>query len=107
MNCLHLFRTKNKLESHNKVYENKDIGGVAMHSEGTKVLEINQYQKCDKASYITHADLESLTKKMDGCKNNSEKPFITKVGEHIPCGYLISMIWTYDGSENNCRQILR
>ena len=33
MNCLHLFRTNNKLESHKKVSENTDFCGVVMPSE--------------------------------------------------------------------------
>ena len=41
LNCLHSFRTKNKLESHKKVCENKDFCNVIMPSEDTKILEIN------------------------------------------------------------------
>ena len=33
LNCLHLFRIKNKLESHKKVCENKYFCGVGMPSE--------------------------------------------------------------------------
>ena len=44
LNCLHSFRTKNKLESHIKVYENKDFCNVVMPSENTKTLEFNQYR---------------------------------------------------------------
>ena len=29
------------------------------------------------------------------------KPSVTKVGEHFPCGYSMSTIWTFDGKENN------
>ena len=42
-NCLYSFRTKNKLELHGKVCENKDFCGVVMPSEDTKILEFNQY----------------------------------------------------------------
>ena len=43
-----------------------------MPSEDTKILEFNQYQKSDKAPYITYADLACLIEKIDGCKNNPE-----------------------------------
>ena len=33
-----------------------------MPSEGTKILEFNQYQKFNKTSFIIYADLESLIK---------------------------------------------
>ena len=43
LNCLHSYRTKNKLESHKKVCE-KNFCNVIMLFEDTKVLEFNQYQ---------------------------------------------------------------
>ena len=39
-----------------------------MPFEGTKILELNQYQKSDKASFIIYADLEFITEKIDGWK---------------------------------------
>ena len=36
-----------------------------MPSEDTKILQLNQYRKSDKASFIIYADLESLKVKMD------------------------------------------
>ena len=54
LNCLHSFAK----ESHKKVVcKNKDICNVIMPSEDTKILEINQYQKSDNASFIIYADL--------------------------------------------------
>ena len=43
LNCLYFFRTEYKLKSHKKVCENKDFCNVAMLSEGTRILEFNQY----------------------------------------------------------------
>ena len=37
LNCLHSFRTKNKLGSHKKLCENKDFRNAIMPSEYTKV----------------------------------------------------------------------
>ena len=39
LNCLHSFSTKNKLESHEKVCENKDFCGAVKPSEDPKVLK--------------------------------------------------------------------
>ena len=39
-----------------------------MPSEDTKILEFNEYQKCDKAPFIIYADLECLIRKIDRCK---------------------------------------
>ena len=54
--------------------------------------------KSDKMPYITYADLESLIKQIDVCANNPEKYLTTRIGEHIPCGYLI--LWTFDQIRN-------
>ena len=43
LDCLHSFRTKSKLESHEKVCKNKYFCNVMMPSEDTKILEFNQY----------------------------------------------------------------
>ena len=69
--CLHSFSTKNKVQSHKKVCENKDFCNM-IPSEDTEKSEFNQYEKYDKAPFIIHADLECITEKTDRCKNNSE-----------------------------------
>ena len=80
LNCLRSFSTKNKLESHKKVYENKDFCNVIMSSEDTKILEFYQYQKSDKAPVIIYADLEYTIAKIDNSCT-------TKVSKHIPSGF--------------------
>ena len=65
LNCLHSFRTKNKLESHKKVCKNKKFGNVIAPSEDIKISEYNQYQKFDKAPFITYAVLECIIEKID------------------------------------------
>ena len=41
-----------------------------MHSDDTKILKFNQYQKSDKAPFVIYADLECVIEKIDGCKSN-------------------------------------
>ena len=72
LNHLFSFGTKNKLESHKRAYENKDLCNVIMSFEDTKILEFNQYQKSDKAPFIIYADLECIIEKVCGCKHNPE-----------------------------------
>ena len=99
LNCLHAFTTKSKLKFHKKVCENKDFCGVVMPSEGTKMLQFNKYRKFDQTPSIIYVDLESLIKRVDGCKNNFEKLSTAKVGERAPCVCSMSTIWTFDGIE--------
>ena len=93
LNCLHSFATRNKCESHKKVCENKDLVNVVISSEDTEMLEFNQYQKFDKVSFITYADLECLIKKKDQFKNNPENSFKTKAGKHISSGFSMSTMY--------------
>ena len=66
LNCLHSFRTENKLKSQEKVCKNKDFCGILMSSEKDNILEFNQYMKLDKMPFIIYANIESLIKEIDG-----------------------------------------
>ena len=44
-----------------------------MSFEDTKILELNQHQKSDKALFVIYADLDFIIGKIDGCKNNPEE----------------------------------
>ena len=96
-NCLHSFRTKNKLEWRKKVCENKDFCNVIMPFEDTKIVEFNQYQKSDKVPFVIFANLECLIEKI---KNNSENSSTTKVGQHIRSGFPMSTISSFKDIEN-------
>ena len=71
-----------------------------MPSEGTKILEFNQYQKYDKAPFIIYADLECIIEKTDRCKNDPENSSTTKVSKHIPSGFSLSTISSFRRVEN-------
>ena len=74
-----------------------------MPSEDTKILQLNRYQKFDKAPFIIYADLEFLIEKIDGCKNNPENSFTTKVGENILSGFSMSIKASFKSIENEQR----
>ena len=42
LKCPHSFKTRNKVESHEKICNNKDFCGVVIPSEDTDILEFNQ-----------------------------------------------------------------
>ena len=67
-----------------------------MPSENTKILDFLHYQKSGKAPFIIQ-DLGCLIEKTDGCKNLST----TKVGEHIPSVFSMSIILSFKSIENN------
>ena len=100
LDCIHSFRTENKLKSHEKVCKNKDFCGILMPSEKDEILEFNQYMKSDKVPFIIHADIESLSRKIAGCANNPENSSATKIGEYILFRFSMSTIWAFDHIEN-------
>ena len=52
LNCLHSFRAKNKLKSHENLCKNKDFCVILMPSEKDSILEFNQGMKSDKMPLI-------------------------------------------------------
>ena len=100
LNGLHSLRTENKLKSHEKVCQNKDLCEVVMPTEEDNVLKFNKFVKSDKMPCIIYADIESLIKKIDEPENNPENSSTTKIGEHIPCGYSMSTLWGFDNIDN-------
>ena len=50
--------------------------------------------------FIIYTDLECLTEKNDGCKNNPEKSSKTKVSEHIPLGFSMPTISSFKRMKN-------
>ena len=100
LNCFHTYRTKNKLESHKKVYENHDYCRVVMLNEDNKILKYNHGEKSMKAPFIIYADLESLLEKMNTCHNNPEKSSITKINKHAPSGYSLFTHCSFDETKN-------
>ena len=71
-----------------------------MPSKDTKVLELNQYQKSDKAPFIIYADLQCIIEKIDGCKNNLKNSSTTKVSRHIKSGFSMSTVSSFKSIED-------
>ena len=54
-----------------------------MPSEDTGILELIQYNKSDKEPFFVYTDLECIIKQTDGCKNNPENSFTTKLYNQV------------------------
>ena len=67
LSFLHAFKTKYKLESYKEVCQNEDFCAVLMSDE-----MFVPYLKFISVPFSIYADLESLIKKIDQCKNNLE-----------------------------------
>ena len=100
LNCFHSFATKNKLQSHKRVCENKEFCNIIMSFEDNKILEFNQYRKSDKAPFIIYADLECIIEKIDGNKNNPESSLTKNLSKIILSCFSMSIVSSFRRIEN-------
>ena len=70
-----------------------------MPCEDTKIFEFNQYQKFIKTTPIIYEDLESLIKKMDRYKYNSEIIYNESTGT-----YSLRVFNVYDINISWCKK---
>ena len=79
LNCLHSNRTKNKLEVHKKICENRDYCPVEMPTKDNNTIKYNHGEKSIKLPFVVYADLECLLEKVSTCYNNPEESSTTKI----------------------------
>ena len=89
LNCYHSYRTKNKLDAHKKICENRDYCHVEMLNKDNNKIKYNQGEKSIKLPFIVYADLECLLEKINSCYNNPEESSTTKINKHTPSGFSI------------------
>ena len=71
-----------------------------MRSEGSNILELNQYQKSDKVPFIIYVDLECVIERINGCKNNPKISSTAKFIKHIPSGFSMPTISSFRSIQN-------
>ena len=101
LNCFHLYRTKEALEKHMKVCEDKDYCYIEMPKKGES-LKYDPVVKSIKAPYIIVADIESLLRKMDTCANDPRKSSTEKKNKHEMCGYSLFNDCSFDAAHKIC-----
>ena len=78
LNYFHSYSTKNKLEKHKSVCEDRDYCYVEMHNEGNKILEYNRREWSIKHQFVIYAELECLLEKILSRKNDPQKSYAEK-----------------------------
>ena len=73
LNCFHSYRTKNKVEAHKKICENRDYCRVEMPTKDNNTIKYNHGEKSIKLPFNVYADLECLLEKMSTCYNKPEE----------------------------------
>ena len=96
LNCFHSYRTKEALEKHMKVCEDKDYCYIIKGES----LKYHPGVKSMKAPYIIVADIESLLRKMDICPNDPSISSTEKKNKHEMCGYSLFTDCSFDEKNN-------
>ena len=99
LNCLHSFRTKNKLKEHENVCKDHDYWYIEMPNENNEILKHSHGEKFMKVPFIIYADLESLIEKMS-TYNNRKKSSTTKINKHEAPGYSLFTHCSSDATKN-------
>ena len=99
LNCFHSYASKESLEKHMKVCEDKDYCYIEM----PKKSESSKYQsgiKSMKSPFIIVADIEPLLKKMDTCSNDPDKSATNKINKHEMSGYSLFTSCSFNEKNN-------
>ena len=99
LNCFCSYRTKNKLELHKKVCENRDYCQVEMPNKDNNTIAFNQ-KDYGKAPFVIYADLECLLEKINTCYNNPEESSTTEINKHTPSSYSLFTNCSFDERKN-------
>ena len=100
LNCFQSYRTKNKLEEHQKICENHEYCHVEMPNEDNKIIKYNQGEKSIKLLFIIYADLECLLEKISTCYNNPKESSTTEINKHTLSCYSLFRHCSFDKTKN-------
>ena len=81
MSCLHLYRTKNKLKSHENVCKNHACCNIKMPERYNKIFKFTQNHKSMKIPQVIYEDTESLLEKIQVCDKKLTKSFTPKLNK--------------------------
>ena len=99
-NCFHSYSTKNKLEKHKSLIEDRDYYYVEMPDKDNKILEYHHKEKSMKHRFVIDTDLESLLGKIISCYNNPEKSSTTIKNKHKASGHSLFTQCRFDATKN-------
>ena len=72
LNCFHSYITKNKIEAHKKICENRDYCRVEMPTKDNNTIKYNHGEKSIKLPFVVYTDLECLLEKISTFYNNQK-----------------------------------
>ena len=97
LSCLQCFSSKNVLEKHTTTcLIINDKQAINMPKEGESILKFNNHYSQQRVAFVIYADFEAITKKVQGCRPNSNKSYTKAYQTHKDCGYGYKVVCCYD-----------
>ena len=101
LKCLHSYRTKNKLEKHDKLCDKHDYCYIKMPKQYNKTLITENYgEKSLKAPFAIYLGNKVLLPKIYSSQNNPQESYADKKVKHIPSGCAWSLTCSFDSTKN-------
>ena len=72
-----------------------------MPNENNNTLKYNHGEKSLKVPFTIYADLECLLIKQQSCQNNPNESYTERKAMHEPCGYVLSLLYSFDKTKKN------
>ena len=73
---------------------------IQMLQKKNKILTYLENNKSEIIPCVAYADFECLLMKKDSCQNNTNNSYTEKKAVHIPCGYSINLVSSFDSNKN-------
>ena len=97
LNCFNSYRTKRKLEDHEKLCGNNDFSAIKMPEEKNKfIISSTPGKNTLKNPFIIYTDFETILKPISICDNTPDNSFTTKKNVDTPCGFSMLTSYAYD-----------
>ena len=97
LNCRQSYRTDKILKKHERLCLNNKDCNVKLPNKNNNILKYEKDMRSIKSPHIIYADLECLLKNIyDNTNVNKNESYQIKNNLHIPCGYGINFVRSYD-----------
>ena len=97
LNCRQSYRTDKSLKKHERLCLNNKDCHVKLPNKNKNILKYKKDMRSIKSPHIIYADLECLLKNIyDNTNVNEDESYQIKNNLHVPCGYGINFVRSYD-----------
>ena len=106
--CLQCFSSERILMNHkeNCIQVNGEQA-IEMPNKDNNILKFTTHHKQLPVPFVIYADLEAITKKVQGCRQNNNKSYTEAYQTHEDCGYGYKVVCCYDDKYTKPTQVYR